>query len=361
MQNVDFYDIMIKNIKKELECAMINKEDWETPKFSKKEIVNAGKILSSVDRNKEDEEFALNVLNNWRASHAYPLQVIASNLRKNNPNAVVAQRLKRLDSIIHKLKRYPNMSLYRMQDLGGCRVIVDSISDVYAALNKYKNSKIRHILKHEKDYIKTPKDTGYRGYHAVYQFYSDTKDTYNKNMLIEIQFRTKLQHIWATAIEMMELYTNSALKSNIGDPQILRFFVLVSSIFAMHEGMPVVPNTSNNYNHIVEEIRNINRDLNILNALQALSTVMQQTKGNIKENGYCILILNFSKMILNIIAFPKSQVEIATKIYNQIEQQNNPNINVVLVSASSLNMLKAAYPNYFTDISEFIKHIKNII
>lgn len=59
-------------------------------------------------------------------------------------------------------------SLYRMQDLGGCRVIVDSIEDVYNSLNRYKNSRIRHILKRENDYIQNPKESGYKSYHMVY-------------------------------------------------------------------------------------------------------------------------------------------------------------------------------------------------
>ena len=54
-------------------------------------------------------------------------------------------------------------------------------------------------------------------------------------MLIEVQFRTKLQHTWATAVEMMGIYTKSNLKSSQGNKDILRFFLLVSSIFAMIE------------------------------------------------------------------------------------------------------------------------------
>ena len=40
----------------------------------------------------------------------------------------------------------------------------------------------------------------------VYQYKSDRIETYNRNMLIEIQFRTHLQHIWATAVETMGLF-----------------------------------------------------------------------------------------------------------------------------------------------------------
>lgn len=118
------------------------------------------------------------------------------------------------------------MQLYKMQDLGGCRVIVDTIDQVYTSLTQYKTSNIRHILKREYDYIKNPKPSGYRSYHMVYKFHSDKKDTYNKNILIEIQFRTKLQHIWATAVEMIGIYTKSNLKSSQGDNNILRFLRL---------------------------------------------------------------------------------------------------------------------------------------
>ena len=224
------------------------REIWEIPKYSKSEINKAGFIIANPSSTKEDRNNALIILNNWRAAHAYPLQVICSNLRLRNPDAIVVQRLKRLDSITGKIERFPDMSLYRMQDLGGCRVIVDTVEQVYEAIEKYKNSRIRHILKREYDYIQNPKDSGYRSYHMVYQFRSDKKETYNKNMLIEIQFRTKLQHIWATAVEMMGIYTKSQLKASSGDKDILRFFALVSSVFAKMENMPISPNTNDDYN-----------------------------------------------------------------------------------------------------------------
>lgn len=113
---------------------------------------------------------------------------------------------------------------------------------------------MRHIFKRENDYIQNPKESGYRSYHMVYQFQSDDNDTYNKNILIEIQFRTKLQHIWATAVEMMGIFTKSKLKSSIGDEDILRFFVLISSLFAQREETPICPNTSDNTKDIINEV-----------------------------------------------------------------------------------------------------------
>ena len=52
-------------------------------------------------------------------------------LAASRKDLIVAERLKRLDSIINKLKREPSMSLWAMQDLGGCRFIVPTIKEVY--------------------------------------------------------------------------------------------------------------------------------------------------------------------------------------------------------------------------------------
>lgn len=366
MKLKDSCDIIIENVIKDWKNSMINqnqREIWETPKYSKSEINKAGSIIADPSSSKEDRDSALTILNNWRAAHAYPLQVICSNLRLRNPEAIVVQRLKRLDSIIGKIERFPDMSLYRMQDLGGCRVIVDTIDQVYEAIEKYKSSRIRHILKREYDYIQNPKDSGYRSYHMVYQFQSDKKETYNKNMLIEIQFRTKLQHIWATAVEMMGIYTKSNLKSSIGDEDILRFFILVSSVFAKMETMPICPNTDDNYNILIAEIRQIDNKLNIISRLSALSVAINHTNTDrmMKGKGYYVLILNYKNKLLKVRGFSSTQIELATKIYNQIEATNNPDIDVVLVSATSFDSLKAAYPNYFTDISQFVEMMRRIL
>lgn len=365
MKSTDIYDIIIENIMKERETSMINTlqtTEWETPKYSKKQIDKAGKIIADPSSTLQEAQSALEILNNWRSSHAYPLQVIAGNLRRKNQNAIVVQRLKRLDSITGKLIRFPQMSLYRMQDLGGCRVIVRDIDEVYQSIGRYKTSRIRHILKRENDYIQNPKESGYRSYHLVYQFHSDKKETYNKNILIEIQFRTQLQHIWATALETMGVYTKTALKASMGDQDILRFFVLVSSVFAIIENTPTCPGTSDNYDELISEIKGIDNKLNIVSRLSALSVAIKHTNEKYNKGmGYYLLRLDFDRKLLNVNAFSPKQIELATKAYNQIESVNNPKIDSVLVSASSFDTLKAAYPNYFTDISQFVNIMRNIL
>lgn len=363
----DIYDIIIENETRKWESSMMNNlqpTTWETPKYSRNQIDKAGKIIADPDSFEQDKKAALEILNNWRASHAYPLQVITNNLRRKNNDAIVVQRLKRLDSIIGKLKRNPNMNLYGMQDLGGCRVIVDSIQDVYNAIFQYKNSRIRHILKSEDDYIQEPKTSGYRSYHLIYQFQSDNSNTYNQKMLIEIQFRTRLQHIWATAVEMMGIYTKSNLKSSQGDKDILRFFTLVSSLFAIMEDMPVCPNTSDWADELISEIMHLDQNSNIIMKLQAINQAVQTTEYN--ENfyltsGYYLLVLDYDEPSLNIYPFKRSNFELAVNAYNKMESEFLGKIDTVLVSVKSFDTLKTAYPNYFIDISEFLDILRTMM
>lgn len=359
------YDIIDSIINKaQKECDIMKESTvakWEIPKYSKSEINKAGKTIADKNSSKKERQDALKVLNNWRSSHAYPLQVIASNLRSKNPDSIVVQRLKRLDSITGKIERFPKMDLYRMQDLGGCRVIVDSIDEVYSAMNQYKSSRIRHILKREYDYIQNPKESGYRSYHMVYQFHSDRKETYNKNMLIEIQFRTKIQHTWATAVEMMGIYTKSNLKSSQGNEDILRFFTLVSSILALKEGTPVCPNTSELADELIKEIKSLDSKHNIVSTLSGLNVAIDfDEKNENKKNNYYILILDYTRKRMRIKSFETKNIEVATEVYNQLEGKLESDKNIVLVSASSFDSLRAAYPNYFTDIQEFVDMMRSL-
>ena len=70
------------------------------PAYSRSAVDVAGDTLINNNATAEETEHALTVLNNWRSSHSYPLQVFYMNLRDRArtvaPNALVAQRLKRL-------------------------------------------------------------------------------------------------------------------------------------------------------------------------------------------------------------------------------------------------------------------------
>ncbi len=345
----------------------MNRARWKTVEFSRNQIIKAGKTIKQKNATNYDKEQAIRIIDNWRAAHAFPLNTIYMHLRRyarDEKNIVVAERLKRLDSILNKLEREPTMSLWTMQDLGGCRVIVPRVSDVYRYADKYEKSRKRHILKNEYDYINNPKTSGYRSLHRVYEYRSDLNDKYNHNMLIELQFRTKLQHIWATAVETMGLFTKEAIKSGQGSDDVKRFFALVSSLFAIKEKQPIVPCTSDSITELIREIKQIdgrNNYLNMLNGIKVASYAQDHIK-MAKDSAYYILEFDYNKYSLTIHPFRSSDIDKANETYNHIESKRSESkSDAVLVRVSSFTSLRAAYPNYFSDISEFVQTVNKYI
>ena len=120
----------------------IKQQRWKIAEYTKRQINDAGNTIRRDDATEEELDFATRVIDNWRAAHAYPLHVIYMHLRgmaASREDILVVERLKRLDSIIGKLKREEGMDLWRMQDLGGCRFIVPTVDEVFAFAEKYKN------------------------------------------------------------------------------------------------------------------------------------------------------------------------------------------------------------------------------
>jgi len=337
---------------------------WKTVEYTKKEINNAGKKIALDDLTDDEYAYYLKIIDNWRAAHAFPMNTFAVNLKhlvEDIDGAIVVQRLKRLKTIEGKIKRYPQMELYRMQDLGGCRVILPTIKDVYIVKKKLMESRIRHELHHEKDYIAIPKlETGYRGLHLIYKYKSDKREDYN-GLLVEIQIRTKLQHLWATAVETVGLFTQNGLKFNQGSDRWLRFFKIVSAVFSVEEKSAIVDGVPANWYLIIEELFTIMEELKVQDKLLTIGLAVNYmgrlTKS--KTPGYYILKLDTENFNLNITKY--ANIEKATEVYNKIElEQKDSKIDVVLVSAQSFEALTNAYPNYFADISEFLETLLQI-
>jgi len=191
---------------------------YAVPQYPPERINEAGESLVRP-KGLFDIEETYDVINNWRSSHAFPLNTFYINLKAKavrvDPQCVVSQRIKRLRAIADKLTRFDWLTLSEMQDIGGCRAVVSSVKNVYQLVSSFKSSDIKHVLIDEDDYINGPKPSGYRSYHLIYRYKSDRKHTYNK-CKIEIQFRSALQHAWATAVEVVGTHTSQALKSSRG-------------------------------------------------------------------------------------------------------------------------------------------------
>ena len=147
---------------------------------------NAVKKAANTIRITSDEllyDHALKVLYSWRHRYLLPLtnfkSFVTRRLKlKDFKSYIVGSRLKRMQSIIGKIKRFPNMSAATMQDIAGVRVIADNVTEVYAIYTALTSSKSNHkSLLPPKDYIKEPKKDGYRSIHQVFEYVSTCTQT----------------------------------------------------------------------------------------------------------------------------------------------------------------------------------------
>ena len=118
-----------------------------------------------------------------------------------NPIEHIKTRVKTAESIVKKLKRYgyetsiENMVKY-INDIAGVRLICSFTSDIYRLAEMIGNQSDLKVLS-IKDYIKNPKESGYKSYHMLVSvpiFLSDSVvDT-----KVEIQIRTIAMDFWAS-------------------------------------------------------------------------------------------------------------------------------------------------------------------
>ena len=332
--------------------------------YSRKAVGRAGATLQEGRYPAEEYSQALEVLSNWRASHIYPLSKIQNLLykraKKVDSKALIAQRLKRTPSIINKLKLMKNSQLHRMQDIGGCRAILSDISKVYELRNNIVNKFSNHILQKEDDRIKVMAESGYRSIHLIYKF-QVYKHTEFNNHLIEIQLRTKLQHAWATAVEILGTYLNEALKSSQGSKEVLGLLKKISLLFSYHEKTyDISPQSIGN---LKADIANDIHDLDIVTQLRAFSVTTKTIDSKKYKDGYALLYLDTTKMVVNIQWFNKNNQQHAIDKYLEYEKESidKSNDNIVLVSIENTKLLRKTYPNYFADSKYFISELEKLL
>lgn len=351
---------------------------WEKLRYDKQEINRAGKILANNNTTSEEKIRAISILDNWRAVHGYPMHIFQMTLKKKamkvDKEALVSQRLKRASSIIYKLQRKyggrePSMMLYQMQDIGGCRAVVSNVKLAEELYEKhYLKGDLKHKLVNKKDYINEPKPDGYRSLHLIYAYKSDKNKKEFNGLLTEVQIRSRLQHLWATAVETAGFLTRQAIKSNEAEPQWLEFFKLISSAFAIMEGCPTIPNTPTNKEELCNELKNKERELNFIEKMEnwsnAIDYINREIKPKIKHKAkFFLLELDIPGKKTIIKTYNENEEEKAIRDYSNLEKRHfeDKDYDIVLVGADNINDLKKAYPSYFLDTAEFLRLLKRIV
>ena len=340
-----------------------------TPKYSRGSINRIGKQLVADDLTPEQRNEVLDAFNDWRALHLEPMNAFQATLRgyvkKIDPEyGIVAQRLKRMPTIIDKLKnRHQVMKLGEMQDVGGLRAIVSDVAMVRELEKKYDKSRTVHVLRRKKDYIAEPQESGYRGIHLVYSTVNPKKPDYD-GLLIEIQLRTRLQHLWATAIETVGTFLGESLKSNQGSSKWLVFFKLVSAIFAREEGeQPHETYRDVTYQELLKLLKDYVKKYLIFDSLRLILDT-KKVKRDFEKIGMVYLIIEsyINHYITLRTGFFKGQEEEAKSQYLELEKLCQLHeTQVVLVSVDSITKMEKAYPNFYSDITGFNKELYRLM
>lgn len=122
-------------------------------------------------------------------------------INEHSPIATIISRRKTVESIVQKLKTqgFPltiESVEKNLNDVAGVRVICNFIDDIYKVARMLVQQDDIELIR-VKDYIKNPKENGYRSYHMIVEipvFFSSEK----RPMRVEVQIRTVAMNFWAS-------------------------------------------------------------------------------------------------------------------------------------------------------------------
>lgn len=328
---------------------------------SKSDVVAAGRVIVDPNASMHDLVDAFRIAHEWRVSCIHPMRTVRADLIRDMRalglvRGLSASRVKRMQSIRKKLGK-EKLTLYQMQDIGGCRVIVESMADVANLCDRLTAYDAKRGQR-EKDYIAAPKEDGYRSRHVIVKFDGPNDAEAYRRHFVEIQIRTRLQHSWATAVEAVGLFENQDLKGGAGDMRWRRLFQLVSAEFAAMEDVPLLQLAEDDVSERRRELVDLAQSLQALKLLAGIRQAIRFSDRVVVPNArYFLITYNYARRQVEVT--PKAYVDAAIAEYADAE--NDREINQVLVEVDKLADLKGAYPNYFLDVGLFTASLQRIL
>jgi putative GTP pyrophosphokinase len=172
------------------------------------------KELILMELTKEDMDNLKDVMENWKNEllvYKFALDQMNTKfsiisqeynlIHGHNPIEHTKSRVKSFESIVNKLAR-KNLEVTtanakeHIHDIAGVRIICSFLSDIYNMVDILKQQNDLNILG-IKDYIKNPKDNGYRSLHLLIETPVYLTSGV-ENVKVEIQIRTIAMDFWAS-------------------------------------------------------------------------------------------------------------------------------------------------------------------
>lgn len=324
--------------------------DINTKKYSNSDYKKLGDRIRKDVVNISDSDYEM--LQHLRTSYKTPLSVIFKSIEqlahKVDSNCVCTYRIKRIESIISKLVRFPEMQINRAEDIAGCRCILSNELQVYELYNRIlkKISKLPFEIKGKvNDYIANPKESGYKSIHINVVLKGD-------NRRIEIQLRCLEHHNWATLVEISDLLYGLKLKENgrIGNEDLFDLHLLLSKpvkTLSVHE--------INRISDIIIKYGYINKLGDVF--AQNYIEVRKHWNSLKLQSKHFFLIATGSDGVPEIQGF--TNFDKAEEQYYEMFIGNKSNKNIVLTHLQNTNFTKIsiAYSNYFLTFNNTIIRI----
>lgn len=297
-------------------------------------------------------ESDLKMLQEYRATFQRPIaEVFAfanSTARKIDKQCIVTYRIKRIDTIIEKLRRFSDspegaMQFSRMWDIAGCRCIMNSPDNtkLYQLLSAIK-TKYGQQCK-VKDYIENPRESGYRSIHIY------VKDE-NTGKPVEIQIRNKQQHNWATLVEILDLLYGTQNKEYGQTGQLGEFLYLYSRKDKL---------TDKEFAKLIaiEKGKKIFEKMSSTLTSNYLNTKSQWLKQQFRGSYY---VIEANKTASTIESFPSFE-EAEQQYYFKYVNKKDSNIVLTHLSHPTFEQISMAYSNYVLSMHDFIDEYRTLI
>jgi ppGpp synthetase/RelA/SpoT-type nucleotidyltranferase len=322
--------------------------------LSKSQIDKSGRSLAFPKDELTEEDLELEALfDAYRASHLQPLSETTMELQQwlynYGSSYYIAQRLKRKPQIIRKLKRL-SVRLSQLQDIGGCRIIVEDnkgVDDLEKFVSQQISKKANFKIYKKTDYRdKGRDDTGYRSLHLILE---------RSGKILELQIRSKIQHYWAETIERTSVIYGYHLKEKEGNPIVISYFKKLSDVFfEIENGKKLGAQLKLDLEILKKQAEDVilKSDKNKIfgsyvneDVLKTLSSV----EGNKKSLNSWLIVFNWNTGRFETWDIVSGDPEEAVKKYVAYEKQFTAenNYEVVLIGSSDIASVRQTHSHYF--------------
>jgi hypothetical protein len=164
---------------------------------------------------------------------------------------------------------------------------------------------------------------------------------------VEIQYRTLVQHAWATAVELIGFVTESQPKFREGDKRYETAMAFASEILARAFEKSKGPYALFDDREVVRRFLEIDHELGLMRTLRGLNAADKA----VTENRNAILIFSMAGD-LEVQTFRDATD--ALQALFELEKKH-PDRDIVLVRADTSEEVRLAFKNYFSDARDFIR------